>query len=104
MKISWNQFNKFPHHTFMWEGIDGTQIFSHFLPSGTYNGENNPSYLVRGEESHQDTDRANMWLNAYGFGDGGGGPTRQHIEYVKRAENCDGVPKAKFSRVDDSLA
>ena len=36
-KISWNQTNKFPHHTFWWEGIDGTRIFTHFPPVDTYN-------------------------------------------------------------------
>ncbi len=38
-KISWNQTNKFPHHTFWWEGIDGTRIFTHFPPVDTYNAE-----------------------------------------------------------------
>ena len=38
-KISWSQFNKFPHHTFLWEGIDGTSIFSHFPPADTYNAD-----------------------------------------------------------------
>ena len=37
-KISWNQTNKFPHHSFWWEGIDGTRIFTHFPPADTYNG------------------------------------------------------------------
>lgn len=102
-KISWNQFNRFPHHTFNWEGIDGTSIFSHFLPADTYNGENTPQELMHGEDRNQDTDRANHWLQAFGYGDGGGGPTRQHIEFLRRAENCDGLPRAHFSRVDDFL-
>ena len=36
-KISWNQTNRFPHHTFWWEGIDGTRVFTHFPPVDTYN-------------------------------------------------------------------
>ena len=38
-KLSWNQTNAFPHHTFLWEGIDGTRVFSHFPPVDTYNSE-----------------------------------------------------------------
>ena len=35
-KISWNDTTKFPHHSFMWEGIDGSRIFTHFPPADTY--------------------------------------------------------------------
>ena len=45
-KISWNQINRFPHHTFWWEGIDGTAIFTHFPPADTYNGELTPKELI----------------------------------------------------------
>ena len=44
-KISWNQYNRMPHDTFTWRGIDGTEIAAHFIttPDGsnkyTYNGE-----------------------------------------------------------------
>ncbi len=38
-KISWNQMNRMPHHTFKWEGIDGTRLFTHFPPVDTYNAE-----------------------------------------------------------------
>ena len=103
-KISWSQFNKFPHHTFYWEGIDGTKILSHFLPADNYNASNRPEELIHGMENNQDADRANMFLTAYGYGDGGGGPTREHIEFVRRAKDCDGLPKTRCGRVDDFLA
>ena len=38
-KLSWNETNELPHHTFWWEGIDGTRIFTHFPPVDTYNAE-----------------------------------------------------------------
>ena len=41
-KLSWNDTNKPEHHTFIWEGIDGTRIFTHFPPSDTYNGSFTP--------------------------------------------------------------
>ena len=37
-KLSWNDTNKPEHHTFIWEGIDGSRIFTHFPPADTYNG------------------------------------------------------------------
>ncbi|OWU64408.1 MAG: hypothetical protein CBB60_009950, partial [Armatimonadetes bacterium Cent15-Ar3] len=45
-KISWNQFNKFPHHTFWWQGIDGTKVWSHFPPADTYNASAEPKEVV----------------------------------------------------------
>ncbi len=48
-KISWNETNKFPHHTFYWEGIDGSQILSHFIPTNDYNLENMPQKLIESE-------------------------------------------------------
>ncbi|MEI8194721.1 MAG: glycoside hydrolase family 38 C-terminal domain-containing protein [Phycisphaerae bacterium] len=102
-KISWNQINKFPHHSFYWEGIDGTKVLSHFLPADTYNASNLPEELIHGQENNLDADRANLYLTAYGFGDGGGGPTREHIERIHRAADCDGLPKARCARVDTFL-
>jgi alpha-mannosidase len=45
-KLSWNDTNKPEHHTFMWEGIDGTQIFTHFPPADTYNGDFSAGQVV----------------------------------------------------------
>jgi alpha-mannosidase len=35
-KLSWNNINTFPHSTFNWVGIDGTQVLCHMTPVGTY--------------------------------------------------------------------
>ncbi|MDH7570868.1 MAG: glycoside hydrolase family 38 C-terminal domain-containing protein, partial [Armatimonadota bacterium] len=94
-KISWNQFNKFPHHTFWWEGLDGTRIFSHFLPADTYNGVFTPEELRRAERNFRDSDRASSWLYLFGYGDGGGGPTAEMLEAAKRVKDLDGVPRVE---------
>lgn len=91
-KISWNQFNKFPHHSFNWVGIDGTTIQSHFFPSDTYNAESTPKELIRGDNQYKQSAQLPAWLQAYGYGDGGGGPTEEMIEFVDRLNNCAGVP------------
>ncbi len=97
MKISWNDTNSFPYHTFFWEGIDGSRVLSHFLPAGDYHLNNSPGYLIHAEESYQEAGVTDCFLNMYGIGDGGGGPSRGHIEYLLRAEDCEGVPKTKPS-------
>ncbi|HEY3377020.1 MAG TPA: alpha-mannosidase, partial [Armatimonadota bacterium] len=94
-KISWNQLNKFPHHTFWWEGIDGTRVLTHFLPADTYNGNMLPSQLLHGERNFKDKERANSWLYLYGHGDGGGGVTKEMLELARRSENVEGVPRVR---------
>lgn len=102
-KISWSQFNRFPHHTFLWEGIDGTRIFTHFPPADTYNGNFSPRQLVYNTENFLENDRATRSLYVYGFGDGGGGPTMEMLEVAKRIENLEGLPKVKLERVAEFL-
>jgi alpha-mannosidase len=91
-KISWNQFNKFPHHTFLWEGIDGTSIFTHFPPADTYNADTGPQELMRNIRNFREHDRASRSLLLYGFGDGGGGPSIEMLEKARRLRDFDGLP------------
>jgi alpha-mannosidase len=92
-KLSWGQFNKFPHHTFLWEGIDGTRIFTHFPPADTYNADTGPRELVKNVENFKELDRATRSLLVYGWGDGGGGPSIEMLEKARRARDFDGLPR-----------
>ena len=92
-KISWSQFNKFPHMTFNWEGMDGTRVFTHFLPADTYNGDYTSGQFVKGEENFPDKDKSSRWLYLFGWGDGGGGPSRHQLEYAKYVKDLEGCPK-----------
>ncbi len=103
-KISWNQFNKFPHHTFLWEGIDGTRVFSHFPPADTYIGAMTPEELNFAVENCKENDRATRSLYLYGYGDGGGGPTRGMIESARRLENFEGLPPVAMEKAMDFFA
>lgn len=100
-KISWNETNTFPHHTFYWEGIDGTEILTHFLPTNNYNLSNTPKELIESEKRYAQNDVSDEFLNLFGVGDGGGGPSRHHIEMGLRQQNLEGVPKFKFSFAND---
>ncbi len=100
-KISWNQFNRFPHHTFIWEGLDGTPIFSHFLCNDTYNSNCSPENIAMFESANQDAERTEHSLLLYGVGDGGGGPDRKHIERLQRMADLEGLPKVNMEFARD---
>ncbi len=93
IKISWSQFNKFPYSSFWWEGIDGTRVLAHFPPSNDYNARINANQLLPAAENYREKDRSDIALYSYGYGDGGGGPTREHLEHLKRARDLEGIPK-----------
>lgn len=106
-KLSWNQFNKIPYDTFVWEGIDGSSVLTHMITTvgigqnisnffTTYNGMLHPDAIMGGWERYQNKDINNDILISYGFGDGGGGPTRTMLETSMRMEKgLKGVPKVR---------
>ncbi len=97
-KLSWNETNVFPHHLFIWEGIDGSRVLAHQLPTNDYNFSNNPSASLETEKRYAQSELCDAYLNLYGIGDGGGGPSRDHIEYGLRQQNLEGVSKFRFAR------
>lgn len=102
-KISWNQFNKFPHHTFLWEGLDGSRIFTHFAPADTYIGTVAPKELAFAVTNFQEHGRASRSIYLYGHGDGGGGPDISMLEQARRLQDFDGLPRVQQERVMDFL-
>ena len=113
-KISWNEYNRFPYDTFLWQGLDGSRILTHFSPSRDYNVQG----PARGENRHFTTYNATLGANqvmgawqrygqktlsdmvlmTFGHGDGGGGPTRDMLEaYPRLANGLPGVPKVKMN-------
>ncbi len=89
-KISWNDTDKFPHHTFWWEGIDGSRVFTHFPPADTYNAEMLPSELAHAARNYAEQGFGTRSLVPFGYGDGGGGPTREMMERARRLADLDG--------------
>jgi alpha-mannosidase len=92
-KISWNQFNKFPHNTFWWQGIDGSRIWSHFPPADTYVASCEPKEVINSVLNHKDHARSDSSLYLFGFGDGGGGPTERHLELLHRGRLAPHYPE-----------
>ncbi|MBS0198623.1 MAG: alpha-mannosidase [Planctomycetes bacterium] len=108
-KMIWNRSNVFPHTTFVWTGIDGSSVLAHNTPGHDYNAVNTPKELHRGEINHRNRDRVQsqdggaIWLQPFGFGDGGGGPTDWSILNAQLAADCDGMPRVKLSTVADFI-
>lgn len=114
-KISWNEFNKMPYDTFEWEGIDGSRVLTHFIPTRdfnkaaedggtetehftTYNGFINPSQIKGAWTRYSQKYLNEEILCSYGFGDGGGGPTKEQLENQRRlAKGIPGMPRTKVS-------
>lgn len=96
-KISWNTVNKFPHHTFNWEGIDGSRIFTHFPPVDTYNSELSGAEIAHAVNNFRDKGAANTSLVPFGWGDGGGGPTREMLARARRTKDLEGSARVEIA-------
>ncbi|KAJ3596833.1 hypothetical protein NHX12_003233 [Muraenolepis orangiensis] len=99
-KLSWNLVNVFPHHTFFWEGLDGSQVLTHFPPGNSYEMKGKVEELVNTVKNNKDKGRANHSAALFGFGDGGGGPTQLMLDRLKRVQDTDGLPKVQMSTPD----
>lgn len=110
IKLSWNQYNRLPYDSFWWQGLDGTRILSHFstTPSvgdewkaATYNAEVEPGQVLATWNCFQQKELHPNLLMAYGFGDGGGGPTREMIENLQLLQNFPAMPRMHSASVKD---
>jgi alpha-mannosidase len=96
-KTSWNETNTMPHHTFAWEGIDGTQVFTHFPPVDTYNSVLSGEELARAQRQYSEKGASNVSLVPFGYGDGGGGPTREMLAAASRTTSLEGSPTVRVA-------
>ena len=94
-KIFWsyNEGEQFPYHYFYWEGMDGSKITS-FLPT-SYTYRTDPSELISVWENRSQKRDLDAFLLPFGYGDGGGGPARDYLEYAEREKDLEGCPKVK---------
>ena len=95
-KLSWNRFNKPKHQTFTWQGIDGSEVLAHFPPQDTYNSTCDVQQLRWGVRNYKDNDRSRHSLMLFGYGDGGGGPTKRMLELLRRVGDLQGVPRTQI--------
>ena len=100
-KLSWNKQNRFPHSTFQWRGLDGSQVLTHFPPVDTYNATVVGEEMVFSETNFKEHGWSDWSLMPFGHGNGGGGPTREMIERARRLANLDGAPRLTLGTTDD---
>ncbi len=111
-KISWNQYNRMPHDTFKWRGIDGSEIITHFITTPepwsqpgswfyTYNGQLSPKTVKGVYEAYSEKNLTNDLLISYGYGDGGGGVNRDMLEQRRRIDKVPGLPNLKTGTAKD---
>ncbi|MDO3411895.1 alpha-mannosidase [Saccharibacillus sp. CPCC 101409] len=110
-KISWSQYNRMPHDSFIWKGIDGSEILTHFITTPeiefpqekyyTYNGYIVPETVQGIWDQYRDKPMNRELLLCYGFGDGGGGVNRDMLEMRRRLERMPGLPKTVTGRADE---
>ena len=95
-KMSWNDTNRLPHHTFLWEGLDGSRIFTHFPPNDTYGSDLGAGDLAKSERQFAEKGVLNSSITLFGFSDGGGGPTRDMLAAARRAHDLEGSPRVSL--------
>ncbi|KAJ5289199.1 CAZyme family GH38 [Penicillium angulare] len=105
-KLSWNNINNFPHTTFQWVALDGSQVLCHMAPAETYTAEAHFGDLKRSVTQHKSLDTDKSSLLVFGKGDGGGGPTFEHLEKLRRcrglSDKVGTLPRVKMGdSVDD---
>lgn len=114
-KISWNQYNTIPNDLFWWKGIDGTRMLTYFVdvpsPGGsftdrgsTYNGEITSETIIGTWKKFKNKDLSRDVLISYGYGDGGGGTTRDMVENIRAVNRIPGVPVVKPAKAQEFFA
>ena len=112
-KMSWNQYNQMPHQLLWWQGIDGTKVLTHFLttPEGsellpfstTYNGNVSAQQIMGTWDNFRQKETYNELTTVYGYGDGGGGPTREMLENLETFSNLAGAPRVRSGTVREYM-
>lgn len=100
-KISWNQQNVFPHHSFLWEGIDGSQVFTHFPSMDTYNSQLSGMEVAKAARQFKENRLSSRSIAPVGWGDGGGGTTREMTGKAERLRNLEGSAQVVWEHPDD---
>ena len=99
-KISWNQQNVFPHHSFLWEGIDGSQVFTHFPSMDTYNSQLSGMEVAKASRQFKENRLSSRSIAPVGWGDGGGGTTREMTGKAERLRDLEGSAQVVWEHPD----
>ncbi|MCL2629950.1 MAG: glycosyl hydrolase-related protein [Firmicutes bacterium] len=101
-KLSWNEHNKFPYHSFIWQGIDDSSVLAHLPPEG-YNSDLDSHAVLKALNEYKEKDVTDCYTILYGMGDGGGGPGETHLEFAKRGNILKGAPKVEMAPTTETF-
>lgn len=99
-KLSWNDTNKFPYDAFTWKGIDGSEVKVHF---NTIQSKADPEFVSYRTENRMNKHLTENVLIAYGYGDGGGGPTRDMVENAIKTQKTYPYATVEHTTVSDFM-
>ena len=99
-KLTWSNINRFPYSSFIWRGIDGSEVLVHVTQENSYNQNVSPEELRRGARAYRQSDVHDEYLSPTGYGDGGGGVTEEMCERARRVKTLAGMPETAWGRVD----
>lgn len=109
IKIGWNQYNRLPYDSFWWQGLDGSRVLTHFgttteragQSQATYNANLTPLQLMNTWTNFQQKESQQTLMMSFGYGDGGGGPTREMLENMELLAAMPGMPQVRSGRMGD---
>lgn len=99
-KIGWNDLNQFPLDTFLWRGIDGSEVLTHF---NCTHGHPDAESVINIARDIKHPEISNKKFYAYGYGDGGGGPFPEMIEEARFIKDLDGMPETKYCTASEFM-
>jgi alpha-mannosidase len=99
-KLTWCNINLFPYSSFVWRGIDGSEVLVHLTQEVGYNQTCSPEEIRQGARAYRQSDVHDQFLAPTGYGDGGGGVTEEMCERARRIRSLAGMPEASWGRVD----
>lgn len=117
-KIGWNDTNRMPYDTFVWQGIDGSEVFAFLLSTcdcdprvdkydttfTTYVAKLDAMQTLGTWNRYEPKEFNDVTMMTYGWGDGGGGPTREMLERQRRLSyGLPGIPKTRIATVRETL-
>lgn len=99
-KLSWNDTNRFPYESFIWHGLDGSSVAVHFNSIHTLADFGDVRNRL---DKVFDKRESNCMLMAYGFGDGGGGPSEDAVRRAIYTEKHFSEAEVKHITVSDFM-
>ena len=101
IKLVMNEINQFPYSTFNWEGLDGSKVLAHIPPEKDYNSTAAPGSILKAVKNFNEYGLSTDAMVLYGIGDGGGGPGEEHLEFMSRHKDINGLPNVINNRADN---